>query len=143
MRMSNDPRVLEAGDLIFHPLESDEDRADAFLETLRLPRDGGTFVDRTGHPLTFARSSTAELDHFTCDELSRIAETIRRPDEIRELWKRDAKGSSRLTRRYIANIKGVDVAVDINKAGWCFATSEDGGFDLARVRHGTIVWPWA
>lgn len=120
--------------------ETDDDRSEAFLETLGLSGEGGLFFDKTRHPLVFTKVSTAGLDRYAAAELRRAAQAIVRPIEIRQLWKRDAKGKPLLTRRYIGEVEGVDIAVDINKAGWCFATSEDPGFRMDLVRHGELLY---
>lgn len=138
--MTRDRFTFHRDEAIITPAESDEDRARAFLEEFGLTLDGGFVQDRSGHPLALSRRWTEGLDRYSADELARAGRAIAMPDEIRQLWKRGADDSRLLTRRYIARIDGVDVACDLNRAGWCFATSEDSGFDLDQVRHGELVW---
>lgn len=123
-------------DLIVTPAESDRDRADAFLEPFHVGRSGGVFTDPRGYPLAVSPRWVDGLDRFSADELRAAASAIARPSEIRIVWKRGSDGAPLLTRRYIAE----DIAVDVNRAGWCFATSDDGGFDAARLRAGELVW---
>lgn len=121
--------------------ESDRDRAEAFLRAFDLkPGTEQVFVDASGHPLAIAPSWTTGLDRYAASELERAGQAIARPIEIWLLWKPGAEDQQLLTRRYIGLVDGIDVVVDVNRAGWRFATSLDSGFSLERLRSGELVW---
>jgi hypothetical protein len=121
--------------------ESGEQRARAFLEPFGVDADrGGVFIDRSGHPLAVTPAWTEGLERYAADELRRAARAIADPGEIRIIWKTGADGRLLLTRRYIASIDGIDVAVEQSRAGWRFATSEDPGFSLDKLRAGELAW---
>ncbi len=143
--MTTQPDRFSTGknDLVFVGRESDTARSKAFLKPFGVDRAGGTFIDASGYPLSITPVWTEGLDRFAAAELERAGQAIADPVEIRILWKDGADGSKLLTRRYLAEVGGVDVAVDVNRAGWRFATAEDPGFDLDRLKVGETAWPAA
>ena len=100
------------------------------------------FRDSAGHPVALA----PELVRV----LPAIGEALRRPAEIRSVWRegppREGGRLSMLVRRFVARFQlagvSLDVVVDVANAGWSARTSlDDPGFDLDDWRRGVVLWP--
>lgn len=119
--------------------ETDAVRAAAFLSAFGCEA-AGVFIDKAGHPLAISSAWINNLSHYTAEEIARAGRAIAEPDEIWLVWKQGIDGKQLLSRHYISEIGGVHVAADVHCGGWRFATSEEPGFDLDRLRAGTLAW---
>jgi hypothetical protein len=129
--------------LTFAVGESDSDRASAFMKPFLargVARKEGVFIDSGGHPLAISPVWVDGLDRYASSEIERAAAAIVNPDEIRVGWAEAADHSKILVRRYFARVDGVDVAVEVGRAGWRFATSLDPNYKFTPLLAGDIVW---
>ena len=126
---------------------SGEEAVGAFLDGVGVPRaavkEGAIIYDAENWPL-------AVSDAWFRDEggkplipsgerrrvLGLVGKAIRAPSRILWRWVKGKDGKSMLFRRYLAQIDGLTIAVDVGRGGWRFASERDAGFDLAKLIQG-------